>query len=53
MVRAQYNLMDKYLFNLAVRRDGSSRFGTDNKWGTFPSVAFAWRASEEGFLKDV
>lgn len=39
MVRAQYNLMDKYLFNLAVRRDGSSRFGADNKWGTFPSVA--------------
>lgn len=53
MLRAQYNLKDRYLFNLAVRRDGSSRFGTGNKWGTFPSVAFAWRASEESFLKDV
>ena len=53
MLRAQYNLMEKYLFNVAVRRDGSSRFGTDNKWGTFPSFAFAWRASQESFLKDV
>ena len=53
MLRAQYNLMDRYLFNLAVRRDGSSRFGMGNKWGTFPSAAFAWRASEEKFLKDV
>ena len=56
MVRAQYNLMDKYLFNLAVRRDGSSRFGTDNKWGTFPSVALrvesVGRRLPEGCLMD-
>ena len=53
MLRAQYNLKDRYLLNLAVRRDGSSRFGIGNKWGTFPSAALAWRASEENFLKDV
>ncbi|MGM9764107.1 MAG: SusC/RagA family TonB-linked outer membrane protein [Candidatus Cryptobacteroides sp.] len=53
MLRAQYNLMERYLFNLAVRRDGSSRFGKGNKWGTFPSAAFAWRISQENFLKDV
>ncbi len=53
MLRLQYNLMEKYLFNVAVRQDGSSRFGAGNKWGTFPSFAFAWRASQENFLKDV
>ena len=35
-----------------MRFDGSSRFGADSKWGTFPSVGLAWRASEEDFLKD-
>lgn len=53
MLRLQYNLMEKYLFNIACRYDGSSRFGAGNKWGTFPSFAFAWRASQESFLKDV
>lgn len=53
MLRVQYNLMEKYLFNVACRRDGSSRFGSGNKWGTFPSAAFAWRASQENFLKDL
>lgn len=53
MLRLQYNLMEKYLFNVACRYDGSSRFGSGNKWGTFPSFAFAWRASQESFLKDV
>ena len=52
MLRLQYNLMERYLFNVACRRDGSSRFGTDSKWGTFPSVAFAWRLSQEKFLKN-
>ena len=52
MLRFQYNLMERYLFNVACRRDGSSRFGTDSKWGTFPSVAFAWRLSQEKFLKN-
>lgn len=53
MGRAQYSLMDRYLLNLAVRVDGSSRFGKNNKWGTFPSAAFAWRVNQESFLKDV
>lgn len=53
MARAQYSLLDRYLLNVAVRRDGSSRFGTENKWGTFPSAAFAWRVNQESFLKDV
>lgn len=52
MLRLQYNLMERYLFNVACRRDGSSRFGSGNKWGTFPSVAFAWRLSQENFLKN-
>jgi len=51
--RLNYNLMEKYLLTATVRRDGSSRFSTNNRWGTFPSVALAWRASEEGFLKEI
>lgn len=53
MARAQYTLLDRYMFNVAVRRDGSSRFGKENKWGTFPSVAIAWRINQESFLHDV
>ncbi len=53
MARVQYSLHDRYLFNLAIRRDGSSRFGTQHKWGTFPSAAFAWRINQEDFLRDV
>lgn len=53
MVRAQYNYADKYLLTLAMRRDGSSRFGTEHKWGNFPSAAFAWRASQEDFMKEI
>ena len=49
--RAHYVLLDRYLFTLTGRRDGSSRFGSGNKWGFFPSAAVAWRASEESFLK--
>jgi iron complex outermembrane receptor protein len=51
--RLNYSLMDKYLLTASIRRDGSSRFSKDNRWGMFPSVALAWRISEEGFLKDV
>ena len=51
--RLNYNLMEKYLLTATVRQDGSSRFSTKNRWGTFPSVALAWRASEEFFLKDI
>ena len=53
MARAQYNYADRYLLTLAMRRDGSSRFGTEHKWGNFPSAAFAWRTSQEEFMKDV
>jgi TonB-dependent starch-binding outer membrane protein SusC len=50
--RANYNLLDRYLLTLSGRVDGSSKFGTGNQYGFFPSASFAWRLSEEGFLKD-
>jgi TonB-linked SusC/RagA family outer membrane protein len=49
--RLVYSLKDRYILTGTIRRDGSSRFGADNTWGTFPSVAAAWRISEENFLK--
>ncbi|OGS72670.1 MAG: SusC/RagA family TonB-linked outer membrane protein [Flavobacteria bacterium RIFCSPLOWO2_12_FULL_35_11] len=49
--RANYNFLNKYLFTASVRKDGSSRFGANNKWGLFPSASFAWRVSEESFMK--
>jgi len=51
--RAQYSYKSRYILTGTVRRDGSSRFGIDNTWGTFPSAAAAWRVSEESFLKSV
>jgi len=48
--RVNYSLKDRYLLTASVRRDGSSRFGPENQWGTFPSVALAWRLSEEPFM---
>ena len=51
--RLNYNLLEKYLVTVTVRRDGSSRFSASNRWGTFPSAALAWRVSEENFLKNV
>jgi len=51
MGRANYNYADRYLLTLTVRRDGSSRFSKNNRWGTFPSVAAAWRLSEEPFYR--
>lgn len=51
--RANYGLMDKYLFTFTGRADGSSKFGPNNKFGYFPSGAVAWRVSKEDFLKDV
>jgi TonB-linked SusC/RagA family outer membrane protein len=50
--RASYSLMDRYIITGTIRRDGSSNFSTGNRWGTFPSVAGAWRISEEPFLKN-
>lgn len=49
--RVNYTLADKYLTTLSVRRDGSSKFGPSNQWGVFPAAAFAWRLSEEPFMK--
>ena len=51
--RVNYNLYSKYLFTFTIRGDGSSKFGSDNKWGVFPSGSFAWRASEEDFIKEL
>ncbi len=51
--RVNYSLMDKYLVTVNFRRDGSSRFGPNNQWANFPSVAFAWRVKQESFLKNV
>ncbi|MBE0651300.1 MAG: TonB-dependent receptor [Bacteroidales bacterium] len=53
MGRINYNYADKYLLTATLRRDGSSRFGSGNKWGMFPSVSAAWRISKENFFKDV
>ena len=50
--RLNYKLMDKFLLTLTLRRDGSSRFGGNNKWGTFPSGAFAYNISNEEFMSD-
>lgn len=50
--RFNYSFNDKYLLTLTYRRDGSSRFGGDNRWGNFPAAAFAWNISDENFLKD-
>lgn len=47
--RVGYGYDNRYLINISVRRDGSSRFGTNRKWGTFPAVSAAWRISDEHF----
>ncbi len=51
--RLNYSFDSKYMFQATVRRDGSSAFGKNNRWGTFPSASLAWRMSEEGFIKDM
>jgi TonB-linked SusC/RagA family outer membrane protein len=50
--RVNYSYKDKYYLTGSVRTDGSSRFGAENKWGVFPSVAFAWRLSDEDIFQD-
>jgi len=50
--RASYVYDDRYLLTVTSRWDGSSRFGTNNKWGYFPSAGLGWRISQESFLKD-
>lgn len=49
--RANFTYDDKYLLTLSYRRDGTSRFGEDNRWGNFPAAAFAWKMNQE-FFKD-
>jgi TonB-linked SusC/RagA family outer membrane protein len=51
--RANYNYKGKYLVNVSVRRDGSSIFGSENRWGTFPAGSLGWRLSEETFMKSI
>lgn len=48
--RTNVNLFDRYLFTFSLRRDGSSKFGPEEDYGTFPAVAFAWRVSDESFM---
>ncbi|TKG95229.1 TonB-dependent receptor [Puteibacter caeruleilacunae] len=50
--RAIYNYDNKYLLTASVRREGSSKFGANNKWGWFPAVSLGWRLKEEDFLKN-
>ena len=50
--RANFTFLEKYLLTLSYRRDGTSRFSEENRWGDFPAAALAWRLSDENFLKD-
>jgi len=49
--RINYRFMDKYMLTFTLRRDGSSRFGQNNRWGTFPSAALAWNIANESFME--
>ncbi len=49
--RVNYTLLNRYLFTVTGREDGSSRFGTDHQWGFFPSAAFGWRVTDEPFMQ--
>lgn len=51
--RANYNFKGKYLASVSLRREGSTRFGADNKWGMFPAVSAGWNISEEDFMKEI
>jgi len=50
--RVSYDYMGRYLLSASIREDGSSRFGVNNKWGTFPSISLGWLLSEESFMKN-
>ena len=50
--RANYSFNSRYMLQATIRRDGSSVFGADHKWGTFPSVSAAWNITEEDFMKN-
>ena len=49
--RVNYSYLDKYILTVSLRQDGSSKFGANHKWATFPSISAAWRVNEESFLK--
>ena len=49
--KANYTYADKYMASFTIRRDGSSRFGSNNQYGTFPSVSVGWRLTQENFMK--
>ena len=51
--RVDYNFLNRYVFEATIRRDGSSKFGPEEKWGTFPSASAAWKLSEENFIKNL
>lgn len=51
--RVMYNYDEKYMASVSLRRDGSSRFGVNNKWGWFPAVSAGWRISQEEWMKDI
>lgn len=51
--RAHYSYDERYMITATIRRDGSSKFGANNKWGTFPSASAAWGISQESFMKDI
>jgi iron complex outermembrane receptor protein len=51
--RGHYSFNERYMITAMVRRDGSSKFGANHKWGTFPSVSAAWGVSQEGFMRDI
>ncbi len=51
--RVNYGLFERYLFTVTMRADGSSKFGPENRWGYFPSAAFAWRLGNESFMKSL
>ncbi|NCI46781.1 SusC/RagA family TonB-linked outer membrane protein [Sediminibacterium soli] len=51
--RVNYNFDDKYMLSASIRREGSSKFGANNKWGTFPAVSGAWRVKNEPFMRNV
>ncbi|MGB4576673.1 MAG: SusC/RagA family TonB-linked outer membrane protein [Paludibacter sp.] len=51
--RVMYNFNEKYLLSASIRREGSSRFGDNHKWGWFPAVSMGWRMNQESFMQDV
>lgn len=53
LLRGQFSYKNRYMVNAAIRRDGSSRFGSGNKWGSFPSISAAWRINQEPWMKNI